>query len=133
MKRADWVEQMWRVISESHSQPFVWAEHDCCLFAAKVLDAMHGTGWVDELHACYHDYTSAMQYIEAEGGVEASITRRFGEPVAGWKARRGDLVLVETVIGHGAGICTGHSIAAAGHHGLTYLPLSLGLKAWMID
>jgi hypothetical protein len=131
MRVRDWPARLYELTETS--EPFEYGRHDCCLFAAKVIDGLTGTHWVDDLRACYHDEASAKAYIAAEGGIEASVTRRLGPPGQWSQARRGDLCLVNTRHGPALGICVGAKVAIAGENGTMYQPLELALKAWRID
>lgn len=133
LRRRDWVSRLFAVVDGAHGRPFEWGQHDCCLFAARCIDAMTGSDWEGDLAACYHDEDSAKAYIVAEGGIRASVSRRFGEPVQPLLARRGDLVLVDTPMGNAVSVCIGPTLVAAGPSGFTALPLSAGLCSWRID
>lgn len=133
MRRKDWVSRLLAVVDDAQGRPFEWGQHDCCLFAARCIDAVTGSDWAVDLELWYWDESTALAYIKAEGSIRASVSRRFGEPVAPLLARRGDLVLVDSPIGEAVTVCVGPSLVGAAPSGLTVLPLSAGLCAWRID
>ncbi len=133
VRRKDWVSRLLAVVDDAQGRPFEWGQHDCCLFAARCIDAVTGSFWAGSLDACYQDEATALAYIKAEGGIRASVSRRFGDPVPPLLARRGDLVLVDSPLGEAVTVCVGPSLVGAAPSGLTVLPLSAGLCAWRID
>ena len=79
MKRADWLDKMWETIEAHEGRAFAWGVDDCCLFAARVYDAMHDTHHAEALAARYHDEASALEYIEAQGGIGPAVCEYLGE------------------------------------------------------
>ena len=133
MRIANWEDVLWAEVGRWRKAPFEWGVNDCCLFAARCVDAISGSDWVGDLRGCYHDERSALAYIKAEGGVEASVTRRLGASVPRLLARRGDVCLVETPSGHGLAVCVGGSVMIPGPAGLLSQALSTVLCAWRVD
>lgn len=134
MRREDWQPQLRAELERAASEPFEWGRTDCCMFAARCIDAMTGSTWETELRQAYQDKRSALVYLAEEGGLEEALTRRFGRPVAWWHARRGDLVLLPAVDGRGSlGICYGHTAAAVlPDRGLCYVPITSASAAWRV-
>lgn len=133
MRREDWLERLWATVETAQRTPFAWGANDCTTFAAACIDAMTGSDWRARLAAAYTDEASARAYIVAEGGIEAGVTRRLGEPVASLQARRGDVCLVETPEGPGLAICVGPVAVVPGATGLVRKPLRDVIKAWRVD
>ena len=136
MRREDWTARLWAEIEAASGRPFSWGEQDCCLFAARCVDAMViGSTYVAELQAAYDDKTSALRYLVAQGGLHAALTARFGEPQPWWKIRRGDLALVATPDSIGSvGLCVGPTIACVDQErGVQYLPLDQAQAGWVIE
>lgn len=131
MRREDWLRRLLDIVEEN--KPFVWGENDCCTFAARCVDAMTGSDWVEDLSNYYWDQKSAREYIADSGGIEAAVTNRIGEPVPPMLARRGDVCLLETGTGYGLGICAGRSALTPSDSGLVATPMSKVIKAWRID
>jgi hypothetical protein len=132
MKRTDWLAQLLQQIEAANKRTFAWGDHDCCLFAARCVDAMRGSEFAEELRLAYSDQASALAFVSSEGGLEAALTARFGESFPWWKAHRGDLCLVNTPDGIGSvGICMGPTIACVSEtKGLTYVKIDKAARCW---
>lgn len=128
-----WENRLLEIIDEWKSRPFEWAVNDCCVFAARCVDVITGSDWVGDLGQCYHDKASAYAYIAAEGSIEASVTKRLGDPVPRLLARRGDACLVDTPDGPGVAVCVGSVALIPGPNGLISKPLRSVIKAWRVD
>lgn len=134
MRRADWIDALWVEIDRASAQPFEWGRQDCCLFAARCVDAMTGSEWVRELQAEYTDKRGALRFLATEGGIEAGVVARFGEPVPWWRVGRGDLCLVDTPDDVGSlGICVGPTIACVREdRGIEYVPIDRATACWRV-
>lgn len=133
MRREDWLDRLWATVDAAQQQPFAWSANDCTTFAAACVDAMTDSDWRGHLAEQYTDEASARAFILAEGGLEAGVTRRLGEPVAPLQARRGDVCLVETPDGPGLAVCVGPVAVVPGADGLVRKPLREVIKAWRVD
>lgn len=120
MKRPDWAARMHEVIDAHKGQPFVWGERDCCLFGARVHDAIYGTEIEAEVRAEYSDEASAIRYIAKHGGLCEAVSHHLGPP-SNARAVRGDLVLFEGGEGDAVGVCIGSKVVAMGPNGLRYV------------
>ena len=132
MRHPDWLPRLRSEIDAANARPFAWGEHDCCKFAARCVDAMTGT--THEASLSYHDKPSALRFLATEGGLEAALTRRFGEPVTWARVQRGDLCLVQTEDGIGAvGVCVGAQVACVAESGgIHYVPTKSIAAGWKI-
>ena len=130
-RRDDWVAQMWLTIEDHADTPFAWGINDCCLFSARVVDAMTDGDFELDLLAAYSDEETALAYIASHGSLEAAVTSHLGEPAEG-RAQRGDVVMVDGGAGHALGICVGSSVALVQEQGLLYLPRSAIITRWAI-
>ena len=134
MRRHDWVERLDAVIEETRSAEFEYGVIDCALFSARCVDAMTDSNWADELRAEYSSEVSALKFMTREGGMEAAVTKRLGEPKRWVYARRGDVCGMPTPIGIGLGICVGHRVAMITQKdGIAFLPLDTAQMAWSVD
>lgn len=131
IRREDWLEKMWSTIEQHQSTAFVWGENDCCLFAAKVVDAMCDSEFEKQLKEKYNDQDSAIRYIVEEGGMEKAVSGYLGESKTG-RAQRGNVVLFEGALGETLGICIGSTIAAVSDSGVIYMPRSATICYWTI-
>lgn len=125
-------------IRKSLSKPFVWGEHDCCLFACDVVKALTGEDMAHDFRGKYTNKLEAVRVIKefAGGGLAELAAKRAAEsglkeapiPFAG----RGDVVLVDNN-GHDAlGIVMDGRAVCAGPDGLVFLPRKLWKTAWKV-
>jgi hypothetical protein len=131
IRRSDWLEKMWSTIEQHQSKPFAWGDNDCCLFSAKVVDAMCDSTFAEKLKEKYHDQDSAIKYIVEEGGIEAAVSNYLGKSKTG-RAQRGDVVMFDGSLGDTLGICVGNTIAAVSESGVIYMPRSVTICYWTI-
>jgi hypothetical protein len=132
MRRDDWVEQMWLAIEDHDSTEFVWGVNDCCLFVARVVDAMTDGDFEAQLNASYTDEETALAYIASFGSLEAAVSSHLGQPEPG-RPLRGDVVLIDGGAGPALGILVGGHIAGMGPNGFVYLPRGEALQRWAIQ
>jgi len=132
MRRDDWVEQMWLAIEDHANTEFVWGVNDCCLFVARVVDAMTDSDLETDLNASYADEETALAYIASFGSLEAAVSSYLGQPEPG-RPLRGDVVLIDGGAGPALGILVGGHIAGMGPNGFVYLPRGEALQRWAIQ
>lgn len=132
MRRNDWVEKMWLAIEDHADTEFVWGVNDCCLFVARVVDAMTDSDIETQLNASYSDEETALAYIASFGSLEAAVSSYLGQPEPG-RPLRGDVVLIDGGEGPALGILVGGHIAGMGPNGFVYLPRSEALQRWAIQ
>lgn len=97
------------------AQPFDWATHNCCHFAAGWVRTVEGVDALAGMPAL-SGAGSARRLLRWLGGLPAAVTLRLGrEPVPGVQARVGDLVAMPMdrlgTRGMAVGICCGLSAA----------------------
>ena len=119
-------------IEAARDKPFKWGEHDCCIFAANVVRDMTGADFAAGYRGQYHDARSALEIVAKNAGLEAIATQALGEPIPASKAKRGDVVLVDTEGRHALGICIGERVAAPGRDGLVFPLMDQWIKAWTV-
>lgn len=127
----DWVECMWEVIDAHEYAEFAWGVNDCCIFAARCVDAMTGTLHEIDLSEAYSDEASALAYIAAHGSLADALTHHLGEPVGG-RALRGDVVMCANGGTPCVGVCVGATVACMGENSMAYLPRSDITQRWAI-
>lgn len=133
MRLQEWDKLLAAIIKERRTSPFVWGQHDCCLFAADCALAMTGTDFAAEFRGQYDTAKGAARLIAERGGFEAMITGLLGKPVPVTLARRGDVVMLDQD-GHPAlAVCYGVDAVAAGITGLAFRPMAEALAAWRVD
>jgi len=135
-RREDWPSHLAHELEAAYKRPFVWGEHDCCLFAANVVMAMTGIDGAADLRGRYKTRVGAARVIAKHGGlfgVVNEICARHGFIEINPKsAQRGDVVLLENDGAEALGIAAGTRIAAAGPDGLMYVAWSRAITAWRI-
>ena len=120
--------------------PFEWGVHDCCLFAANAIEAMHGVDIADDFRGKYSDQASAMALIKSVTG-GASI-----EDAAAWcakkhgltehtfplMAQRGDLVIINNGGNLIAGVVhlNGRHVVSISESGPVRLSILAIVRAW---
>lgn len=134
-----WPEILADEIQAAKSRPFSWGTHDCCAFAARVVEAMTGEDFTIRFNG-YDSATVAAEVIAQNGGLEAMVRRCLGEPIPALTAQRGDVCLVQLPIEqageHGPlvlGLCDGARVVVAKPpQGVAMLPIRMAVKAWRI-
>jgi len=121
---------LYEVIEAHKNRTFAWGECDCCLFVARVRDAMHGTNLEQALLAEYDCETGALRYIASQGGLDAAVSHFLGSPTD-QRAVRGSVVLIDGGEGEAVGVCVGAKVVAMGPNGLRYLPRSEIKRVWL--
>jgi len=127
--RHDAPSRMFAVIAEHKNRAFAWGVNDCCLFAARVRDAMTDSDYEAQISAAYSDEASALALIAQHGGLEGVVTHYLGESSVE-RATRGDVVLFDGGTGDMLGICVGAHIVAMGESGLRQIPRAEIKKVW---
>lgn len=122
---SDWRSRLDAVLRDP--RPFAWGASDCCLFAARCVEAMTGVDLAAPY--AYGDAREAAVLLEQHGGVEGIATASLGAPKGALFAFPGDIVLVEAPRPM-LGVCVGHRVAVQGSVGIEYVPLSSARKAW---
>lgn len=120
----------------------VWGKSDCAFFAGNGVLAMTGVDVMGEYRKTpggLGTYTTekgaALALGRRDGTLDAAMTSRFGDPVTWMRARRGDVVMIETddLLGQSLGLCLGVDCAFrnAGE-GIVLLPTADIAAAWVV-
>lgn len=118
--------------------PFMWATHDCALFAARCVDAQLGTRFEFNIQRDYRysEAVSAVRLVKESGGWDAIIGRYLGPPVAPDLLQFGDVVLgcakppfERTTL---LGICDEELFMVPDENGLSWMPMSQAQKGWRL-
>jgi hypothetical protein len=143
----DWPIQLAAFIESAYDMPFVWGEHDCCLFACSGVQILTGTDPALNWRGKYNSRESAMFLARIKGyetlydiangmAKECNIQER---PVK--TAQRGDIVLHTSPnpvgLGTTLGIVDGSHCYGPGDFGLIATPMTdvwndPKAKAWKI-
>jgi hypothetical protein len=106
--------------------PFSYGRFDCAIFAARCVDAMTGSDWERSLG--YSDIRTAARFRRQEGGLEAGVTKRLGQPLT-TQARRGDICLIDR---NTLGVSLGSQIAVLSDRNIVFYPITRALKHWRV-
>lgn len=95
-RRPDWADRLqWAVIAR-RQEPFRYGEHDCCLAAAALVEAMTGVDPVPGRLRAYKSADGARRRLQRHGGVAGLADHVLGQhgakQVAPAFAQRGDVV-----------------------------------------
>lgn len=129
----DWEQRLHAYLASHEGAVFAWGRLDCALFAAGAVAAMTG---LDPAAGFRGHYRSARGSVRAlrrigAGTLAATIAQLFPEKPAGY-ARRGDLVMVDDMVG----VCIGAEALFVGEEdgsaGLVRFPRSAWSTAWSV-
>jgi len=143
-RRDHWEVLLHQAIEAARRRPFAWGDHDCCLWAGRVVETLtgadHWSGWAGG----YSDPKTALRALRARGltGPESVARHYLGPPLRLLlTAQRGDVVLAEvesgeagaeTVVAPALGVCVGKACAFPGPDGLAFVPLRGCALAWPV-
>ena len=140
MRRHDWPERLTAFIESRKKTPFIWGEHDCCMFSCDAIVAITGMDPARRFRGLYRDRRSAARVLrEIYGdGLEHTmecIAKELGaEEIEPMTAQRGDACCVyEEGRPAAFGICVGNKVALANApFGLFFAPLETIQRAWRV-
>ena len=104
MRRADWEARLHDYLAALSGAVFDWGTLDCALFAAGAVEAMTGSDPAASYRGHYSTAGGATRALKRYGAgtLEATIDAGFAPRPIGF-ARRGDLVMVDGMVG----VCIG--------------------------
>jgi hypothetical protein len=118
---------MWQTIASLEHVPFAYGKFDCSVLSGRCVDAITGSSFTEAFGVS--DKRSAIAFLRREGGLEAAVTRRLGQPTEGYAASRGDVCMIDKKT---LGICVGPTIAVLGRDGIEFIPLARAQKYWRV-
>lgn len=111
-------------------EPFAWGTNDCATFAFDWIEACTGEALLVVEH---DDAASAARAIAAEGGLQAGLAARLGEPLEYvLQAQRGDVGLVDIEGRQSIVVVIGDLAVGPGTDGLAAVPFSTMTQAWRV-
>ncbi len=132
MRRHDWSSQLYLQIDAHKERSFACGDNDCCLFVARVVDAMCDTDHEMTLRDKYQDEQTALEYISRSGGIASAVDTVIGSHKSEGRPMRGDVVLFNGENGETLGICVGRYIAAMGKDGVVFADRPSMICYWSI-
>ena len=131
MKHPDWHNRLIAVIRAAEKRPFLWGEHDCCLFAADCAEAMTGDNFADGWRGTYDSVTGAKKALLRGGGSLEKVLTKYLDEVPVKMAQRGDIAVVENAGTRCAGVIYGGVVWVPGETGLVCLRIK-PLSTWRV-
>ena len=131
MKHPDWHNRLIAVIRAAEKRPFLWGEHDCCLFAADCAEAMTGDNFADGWRGTYDSETGAKKALLRGGGSLEKVLIKYLDEVPVKMAQRGDIAVVENGDTRCAGVIYGGAVWVPGEEGLVCLRIK-PLSTWRV-
>ena len=132
MKHEQWVDFLFATIEKVTTESFAYGKNDCCLFSARVVDAMTGTDYAQKLAEMYHDERSALAYINSFGSIQEAVKDWLGEPTNLAFVQRGDVVLFNNEGRETLGICIGDRIVSVAETGVAYVSMEQAICTWKV-
>lgn len=129
----DWEARLHDYLAACERATFAWGTLDCVLFSAGAVLAMTG---VDPAAAARGHYTTAIGSVRAlrrygDGTLIRTLNARFARQPIGF-AKRGDLVMVDGMVG----VCIGADAVFVGENdgvaGLVRFPRATWSRAWVV-
>lgn len=131
MKHPDWHNRLIAVIRAAEKRPFLWGEHDCCLFAADCAEAITGDNFADGWRGTYDSETGAKKALLRGGGSLEKVLAKYLDEVPVKMAQRGDIAVVENADTRCAGVIYGGAVWVPGQDGLVCLKIK-PLSTWRV-
>lgn len=131
MKHPDWHNRLIAVIRAAEKRPFLWGEHDCCLFAADCAEAMTEENFADGWRGTYDSETGAKKALLRGGGSLEKVLAKYLDEVPVKMAQRGDIAVVENAGTRCAGVIYGGAVWVPGEAGLVCLRVK-PMSTWRV-
>lgn len=135
MRVENWVERLDAVFSDAAARPFAWGSHDCCLFAARCVEAMTGEHPMPDAVGAYKTKTGAYRWLKREfGTVRQMLELLLDAPCNPNFAKRGDLALFEKGQDFAIGVIdlSGEQVLCVDESGTYYIHKSLATAFWTV-
>jgi hypothetical protein len=129
MRVQDWPEQLAAWVDDARARAFEWGWWDCATAANDCVKRITGDALGPLGGLAWSGVIGAVRQLELEGGLQAAVTSRMGEPIVPAYAQRGDLVLLPYPEDYPAhervllAVCLGESAAAPGPNGLEFVSM----------
>ena len=126
----------WRVrfeaaLQERMRRPFAWGTHDCCIFAADMVQAQTGVDLAADLRGSYSDAAGAARALATLGGIEVAGARA-GEEIPPLHAQVGDIGLVHFDGRDMLAVCSGMHWLTPATRGMGAQPFASASRAWRV-
>ncbi|WP_254701325.1 DUF6950 family protein [Proteus mirabilis] len=95
MRHPQWTTRLPETLKNAINRPFVWGEHDCCLFASDCVIAVCNFDPCERIRGRYKTKTGAFRVLQTEFGTLDGAVSRFFDEIPINEAGRGDIVMFE--------------------------------------
>lgn len=132
MRHPNWTIRLPETLQKAMHKPFLWGEHDCCLFAADCVIALCDFDPCEKVRGRYKTRAGAMRVLKTEfGDIESALSNHFLEvPVN--HATRGDIVMFDGDDGKTLGVVWSGKVWAVTDSGA--MPVNhQPVKAWRVE
>jgi hypothetical protein len=131
MKHPEWQIRLINVIRAAEERPFLWGQHDCCLFAAECVQAMCGEDFAAGLRGTYSTANGAKRVLLTNGGSLEKVLAQHLDEVPVKLAQRGDIAVVLSAGNRCAGVVFGGAVFVPGDSGLVRMNVK-PLSVWRV-
>ena len=77
MRHPQWTTRLPETLKNAINRPFVWGEHDCCLFASDCVIAVCNFDPAERIRGRYKTKTGAFRVLQKEFGTLDGAVSRF--------------------------------------------------------
>lgn len=130
----DWRSRLHAALAAAQRQPFAWGTFDCCIFAARCIEAMTGEDLSGPYVGKYSDVAGALKTLKGAGFDDlTAMAAHFFAEVSPSMARVGDIAAMKApATGWGLGIVIGPRIAVLSPAGYATIPLTKAERAFKV-
>lgn len=108
-RKEDWQQALNKTVEAARERPFLWGEHDCCIFTTSVVEAMTGVDLMQNLRGEYTTEEEAKEVLKIKCGktLYRTLQKFFGQAISPAIAHRGDVMYRRDGDFPSVGICLG--------------------------
>lgn len=134
----DWQPRLFTELAKRRHWPFIWGQHDCCLFAADMFQTTTGVDPVPHLRGKYATALQAKRLLKAVGtptveSVADAAAKRLGvKEVDPAHASLGAIGIVKHNKLTMLALVVDERVVVPGDSELVFLPRSLITQAWAV-
>lgn len=100
-RQPNWPRQLNEYLMSVRERTYMLGTWDCCMFAAGAIEAITGVDPMSDLRGTYTTHEEYLRSLQALGQstLYDALVDRFGPPIPGVQAKRGDLAWYEGCCG----------------------------------
>ncbi|WGL97226.1 hypothetical protein QE177_08265 [Arsenophonus sp. aPb] len=132
MRHPNWVIRLPHTLRAAMSRPFLWGEHDCCLFAADCVIAVCDFDPCSTIRGRYNTKAGALRVLKSEFGTLEDALNRFFTVAQDARPRRGDIVMFDGDDGLTLGVFWANKVWAVTHDGARHVNKT-PIMAWRVE